>query len=300
MISINYHHLYYFWTTVKAGSIHSAKKKLLLAQPTLSLQLKELERSLSRRLLDRSHKGVALTPEGRRVFEYCERIFPVGEELASEMGKEPRGAPPILHIGIQDTVPRAIVLRMLDHLERAARGLRIFVFGGGLQDLEERLARHMLDVLITDVDLSRSLGRDFIGRMKARVPVVFVGTPALLRGFKRFPRDLSSLPLLMRAPGNPVRKEVDRFLLRHGIDVSIAAEIEDAHLVRQLALRGRGVALLNRLSVKDDLRAGRLVQLHQRPIGIIEPVWFATGKHPNPITVLQAAVQTLLDDFQVE
>lgn len=300
MISLNYHHLYYFWTAVKAGSIHGAGKKLLLAQPTLSLQLKELERSLSRKLLDRSRRGVALTPEGRRVFEYCERIFPVGEELASELSRAPKALQPILHIGIQDTVPRLIALRILDHLERQAPALRIFVFGGSLGELEERLARHTLDVLISDVDVSRPLGQDFIGRLKASVPVVFVAAPNLARGFRKFPRDLSGLPLLMRAPGNPVRKEADRFLSRHGIESPIAAEIEDAHLVRQLALRGRGVALLNRLSVREDLKAGRLVQLNERPIGVYEPVWFSTGKQPKALPALQAAVQALMDDFRIE
>ena len=40
---INYHHLFYFMTIAETGSISGAAEKLLLGQPTLSAQLKQLE-----------------------------------------------------------------------------------------------------------------------------------------------------------------------------------------------------------------------------------------------------------------
>ncbi|MBI5202122.1 MAG: LysR family transcriptional regulator, partial [Elusimicrobia bacterium] len=78
MIPLNYHHLYYFWVVAKAGSITAARERLLLAQPTLSLQLAQLERACGGRLLERSRQGVTLTPLGQQVFEHCERIFSEG------------------------------------------------------------------------------------------------------------------------------------------------------------------------------------------------------------------------------
>ena len=43
---LNYHHLLYFWTVARAGSIAKASQELHLAQPTISAQLKLLEESL--------------------------------------------------------------------------------------------------------------------------------------------------------------------------------------------------------------------------------------------------------------
>ena len=90
MIPINYHHLYYFWIAAKTGRIGAASRELRLAQPTLSLQLQQLERSLGCALLVRGPRGVTLTAEGRIAFDYCERIFSQGAELAAALLHRPR------------------------------------------------------------------------------------------------------------------------------------------------------------------------------------------------------------------
>ena len=47
---LNYHHLLYFWTVAREGSIARAAEKLSLAQPTISNQLRTLERNLGHQL----------------------------------------------------------------------------------------------------------------------------------------------------------------------------------------------------------------------------------------------------------
>ena len=54
---LNYHHLLYFWTVARAGSIARASEELRLAQPTISNQLKTLEASLGVKLLERQGAG---------------------------------------------------------------------------------------------------------------------------------------------------------------------------------------------------------------------------------------------------
>ncbi|MFM7868483.1 MAG: LysR family transcriptional regulator, partial [Planctomycetaceae bacterium] len=41
---LNYHHLLYFWTVAKEGSISRAAASLHLSQPTISGQLRQLEK----------------------------------------------------------------------------------------------------------------------------------------------------------------------------------------------------------------------------------------------------------------
>ena len=53
---LNYHHLLYFWMTVREGSIQAASRKLRLAHPTVSVQIKRLEESLGHPLFDRSRR----------------------------------------------------------------------------------------------------------------------------------------------------------------------------------------------------------------------------------------------------
>src|SRR5581483_8222484 len=189
MIPLNYHHLYYFWTVARSGSITRAAETLCLSQSALSLQLAGLERACKARLLERSRKGVALTFEGKLVFERCERIFAEGEELAALV----RGGfrmPTALRLGVQPSVSREIVLRLLDFFRRIDPDCRIAVASGGLDSLSERLRRNSLDLLLANEDASVTLGKDFVGRLAGRLPVCFVASAGLKRRIRRFPEDL--------------------------------------------------------------------------------------------------------------
>jgi LysR family transcriptional activator of nhaA len=55
---LNYHHLLYFWTVVREGGVAAASRKLSLAQPTVSEQLRQLERSLGVELFLPPHADV--------------------------------------------------------------------------------------------------------------------------------------------------------------------------------------------------------------------------------------------------
>ena len=62
---LNYHHLLYFYTVAREGSVTKAAKVLRLAQPTLSAQIRRLEDSLGEKLFTRQNRGLVLTELGR-------------------------------------------------------------------------------------------------------------------------------------------------------------------------------------------------------------------------------------------
>jgi LysR family transcriptional activator of nhaA len=63
---LNYHHLLYFGTVAREGSIARACTILRLAQPTISGQIRALEDSLGDKLFTKS---------GHIVFDYADEIF---------------------------------------------------------------------------------------------------------------------------------------------------------------------------------------------------------------------------------
>ncbi|MFH7585296.1 LysR family transcriptional regulator [Oceanimonas smirnovii] len=67
--------LRYFLSVVNEGSITSAAKKIPIAQPALTRQIRLLEESLNTRLLDRNPKGVALTAAGEFLYENARRLL---------------------------------------------------------------------------------------------------------------------------------------------------------------------------------------------------------------------------------
>ena len=65
-------HLRYFVAVAEAGSLKlAAEQRLHTAQPSLSRQIRDLEREVGVPLLSRSVRGVALTPAGRVFLDHA-------------------------------------------------------------------------------------------------------------------------------------------------------------------------------------------------------------------------------------
>jgi LysR family transcriptional activator of nhaA len=297
MINLNYHHLYYFWTVSRLGSITAAARELNLAQPTLSAQIAQLERRCGTRLLSRGPWGARLTPEGETVLAHCRRIFEAGAQLEADIAAGLNAAPRTLRVGAHGAVPRSAVMRVLDAARAADPDVRVIVSGGAPVGIAERLESRVLDLAVAALDLSLRLGPDFRGRAVGSIPLVFTAAPSVAKRVGRFPKGLAGVPLLLRGADNPVTKQVEQFLRDRGVSPSVEAQADDAELLRTLALAGRGVAALELSSVRADLDAGRLVRLHAGPSGLRETIWLVAPKVGEQRPGLEKALNALMGRF---
>lgn len=291
-LDLNYHHLYYFWVCVRSGSLTAAARELHLSQSALSLQLKSLERALGRRLLDRSRSGVVPTADGRLVFERCERIFPEGESLAALI-RSGGSAPIEFSLGFAGGLGREVIFEVLDLIAPIKRLKPSIVVSPGGEILES-LTRRRLDVGFFSGDPATQLGSSFRTLRLDAAPVWFVAAPALIRSMGPFPRRGMEYPMLLRPEGHPVRRKVDAWLADHGIRAQTVAETADVDLMRSLALRGRGIAVLRADSLRADVDAKRLARLPGAPTDILHEFWAAVPSHPPADLEARQAVEAIL------
>lgn len=294
MLPANFNQLFYFWTVAKTGSISAASRRLLLNQSTVSLQMKHLEASLGITLLSRGRPGANLTEPGRLAFDYCDRIFAHSEEMLALLRSGSSRVAPQFRLGISQSVPREKILAVTGILKALAPQISVRILSRSSEELESRLERRMLDLVVSDLDLSVRMGRAWRSRLAWNTPLYFVAAPRFKTGSSQFPRVLASVPLLLRAPENPVRKAVDNYLAARGIVPDIRAEVEDPELIRTMTLRGEGAAIIDPASVKSELARGRLVKLHSRPVEIRENVWLICAQQPSARKPIQAALDALM------
>lgn len=91
--------LVYFLKIAEEGTITEAANKLNMAQPPLSQQMKELERELGVRLMNRDRKGVALTEAGKALRERSEQIMNLLQLAKQEVRDIHNGIAGTLSIG---------------------------------------------------------------------------------------------------------------------------------------------------------------------------------------------------------
>ena len=85
---LNYHHLLYFWTVAREGTIARASELLLLAPATISEQIHALEESLDVKLFRKQGRNLVLTEAGRVTYQYADEIFSRGRELSDVRSEE--------------------------------------------------------------------------------------------------------------------------------------------------------------------------------------------------------------------
>ena len=167
---LNYHHLLYFWMVAREGTIAQASKQLLLAQPTITGQIRALESALGEKLFTRSGRSLVLTEVGRVVYRYANEIFSLGRELTDVLKGRPAGRPVRLVVGVSDVLPKLIAYRLLEPALTLPEPVQIICYEDRPERLLAELATFGLDLVLADAPVGPSVRvRAFRDRKSTRL-----------------------------------------------------------------------------------------------------------------------------------
>ena len=116
---MNLQHLKYFLTIAEEGTLSAASAKLLVGQPALSAQLKQLEDWLGVELFERRGKRLHITPTGEYVLKYARAIKGLEDELVSNMAHAEDTGFKVITLGIQESVPKTIMANTITMLKKS-------------------------------------------------------------------------------------------------------------------------------------------------------------------------------------
>jgi LysR family transcriptional regulator, transcriptional activator of nhaA len=211
MDRLNYHHLLYFFTVAHEGSVARASKRLGLAQPTVSAQIHALESELGRKLLERSGRGLKVTPAGETVLRYAASIFALGGELLTALEGNAEAVPE-LTAGVSSSLPPSLAAALLQGVLSQNPRPRLTVVEGSPETLAAKLASRALRFVLTDAPPANAASRGLHSRVLLESPIaLFAPEPLARRVRKDFPACLPGVPVLMASNG-AVRQEVERWL----------------------------------------------------------------------------------------
>lgn len=295
--SLNYHHLLYFWTVAREGSITAACRKLHLAQPTISGQLKKLEARIGGKLYERVGRKLVLTELGQTVYRYADEIFSIGEELSDAIRGRPTGRPVQLHVGVPDVLPKLIVFRLLQSVLSLPEPVQLICHEAAQEQLLTMLAAHELDVVFSDSPAGSFVRVRAFNHPLGECGVGIFGTKQLRRQYGRsFPRSCGDAPFLLPGQGTTLRRSVEQWLYETGIHVRVIAEFDDTALMKVFAEAHIGLVPAP-LAIKDDIRQ----QFDLHLIGVVpkatEQFYAITVerklRHPAVVAISDAAREEL-------
>ena len=149
--------LKYFLTAAREGSITGAANSLHLTQPTLSRQLKDLERELGQKLFIRGNHNIILTPEGMILRKRAEEIIDLVEKTESEFQSINEFIGGDIYIGCGETESMRYIAEVMKNIQDEYPDIKFHIHSGNAEDVTEKLDKGLLDfgVLIQPIDLSK-------------------------------------------------------------------------------------------------------------------------------------------------
>ena len=129
----------------KYGSISKAAQELYISQSTISLSLINLEEELGHVLLNRSKRGVTLTPEGKEVLKRATVIQDAIESLR-DIGCDDEQILGDVRIGGNSHLGLNIITDMMLQLKRSYDGVHIFAQRGDIKNVLKKVAQNELDM----------------------------------------------------------------------------------------------------------------------------------------------------------
>ncbi len=239
---LNYHHLFYFWMTVRAGTVTAAAEALHLQRPTVAAQIRELENSVGQKLFEKQGRSLVPTEFGQQVYQYADEIFSIGHELREFVKTGHTGTRARFRVGLPDVVPKAVAFELIKPALHMSDRPRILCLEGKLNQLLSELALHKLDLIVSDSPAPSALEFKVYNHKLGECGMSFLGTPALTKKYRKgFPDSLTNAPCLLPTEHTAVRRSLDLWMDEHDVFPDIVAEFEDSALLKVFGQAGEGV-----------------------------------------------------------
>ena len=199
-------HMKIFTTVYRCGSVTRAAQELHLAQPSLSVAIRELEEHYGVRLFERTGRAISPTQAAGALYGYASHIVSLFDDMEKQMRNwDTLG---VLRLGASVTIGTHILPDLIRRYQARVPQLRIEALVEQSSGIERKLLDNEIDIglIETQPEQPELLAIPFLrDELCAIVPL----GSALAQKTSVTLRELSEYPFLMREPGSAVRQILD-------------------------------------------------------------------------------------------
>ncbi|WP_067719904.1 LysR family transcriptional regulator [Nocardia yamanashiensis] len=245
-------------SVAELGSLGAAARRHGISQPAASMRISALERRVRLRLLDRGRTGSVLTDAGQAVVELAAPLLGAARAVNEGIAALHGAARPSLRIVASTTIADHRIPHWLTALRKLRPELAVVLDVANSRQVTAAIRDREADLgFVEGPHAPAGLG----SRVLATDELVVVVSPGHPWAARRRPlswRELAATPLLWREHGSGTRDTVWETLELHGTPAPPAAELGSAAAILTTARNGLAPAVVSRLIVAHELRAGTL------------------------------------------
>lgn len=288
--------LRYFVEIVEQSSLTRAAARLNVAQPALSIHLRNMEAELGTELVIRSHSGVSVTEAGQMLLAHARRMLAEQESVENDirnLGTEPAGQ---VRLGLPGTIGAVLTVPLIEAAQKLYPKIRITVSEAMSGFVVNWLREGQIDFAIIYSELSeRGLRSDAI----LREEIFAIAPPGKLKGSRLDLPSFRGFPFILPSRGHGLRALIDGRFELHGQAPDVAIEIDSYSSIKALVARGHGISLLPLHAIGDEMEKGLMKALPVGPEPLQRNVLL--GYHSSkPMTRCQSVIHDLIRELMTE
>jgi DNA-binding transcriptional LysR family regulator len=159
-----------FYWVAKLKSFRGAAERLNTTQPAVSQRIAALETEFRLKLFDRASRSVSLTPKGRELLDYAERMLRLRTEMMKAVAA-PAALSGLMRLGVSETIVHTWLARFIERVAAIYPGIVLDIVVDVSPNLRDALVTHELDLafLLGPVSQPNMTNHDL-----CRYPLAFV------------------------------------------------------------------------------------------------------------------------------
>ncbi|MEY2952197.1 MAG: hypothetical protein RLZZ401_284 [Pseudomonadota bacterium] len=240
-------HLRYFQAVAELESFTRAAEKLFVAQPPLSLQIRQLEEELGTPLLLRHARGVSLTPAGAGFLASTRDILNRVEQAKSQVRRTAQGVAGVVRLGFVPSASHSVIPRLVARVKASHPGIELDVCEMITPEQVDALQAQRIDVGLARPPM-REAGLLVIDQLADPFCIALPAEHALAQGtFASLAlRRLAQEPMVgytrYRAPA--FFDQIVSLCIQAGFSPQLRYEVSTIHSILDLVSAGLGVAIV--------------------------------------------------------
>lgn len=265
--------LRYFVALAETQHYRKAAEQVGVRQPSLSLQIRNLEALLGLNLVERGRAGATLTPSGREVLAHAKSVLAEVGALMATTEQLTDGLSGTFQLGASATLGPYLLPRVVERLHHQHPDLRLFIRDGAPQDLLQDLLAGRHDVILTQLPVQST---DVITTrvFREQLHLVVAQNHRLAKASKATNADLAGENVLSLSTKFTLHGQIAQ--LTQEVGASLLQDYEGTSLdaIRQMVAMNMGVSFLPSLYVASEIR---------EPISDVAVIPFRPGRFTRTI-----------------
>ncbi len=263
-----------FCDVVRLQSFSRGAAANSVSQSAASQAVRQIEKRLGAQLIDRSKRPWQLTPEGKLFFQGCQEIIERYRELEEAVQRRQYPSGYTVRLASIYSVPLHDLSGYVDAFQTRVPGASVDIEYMHPDRVYDRILSEQSDLGLISF---ANPGRELTAIPWQRQPMIVACLPshrfvALGRDDGGlFPRDLAQGTFVTFDRGLPIRREIDRFLRRHDVDVEVVAEFDNIENIKQAVEDGAGIAILPEPALRLEVQRHALIAIPLKTVGSDAP-----------------------------